>query len=312
MASVQESNTAIRRRASRGYRALQNHWFEYLLFGPTLLFLLIVLWVPFLNGVWMSFHDWPLVGERTWIGLGNYIGLLTWEPFHTSLRATAVFSLTTVIQIVTAIAAALLVKHRDRLTNVLNVVFILPYTMPGVVIGSIWMFLLNPTFGPFQKILLNLGLLQSPIYWQSNGEMAMAVVMFVTSWKFWPFAFLVIYATLENIPEAHYEAARMYGANRWQSFFRVTLPQLRSAIVIAFSIRFVWNLVKVAVPLQMTGGGPGFETSILAVFLYQYAREAQALGQAYTVGLILFAICLVLIGVVIRNFTSSDTTEVGA
>lgn len=312
MASVSETGNVIKRRARRSYQALEDHWFEYLLFGPTLLFLVLVLWLPFLNGLWMSFHDWPLLGEPEWVGLGNYVGLLRWEPFHTALRATAVFSLTTVFQVGTALAAALLVKHRQRFTNLLNAVFLLPYTMPGIVIGSLWIFLLNPSFGSVQKLLIDLGVLGEPIYWQSNGEWAMAVVMFVTSWKFWPFAFLVIYATLESIPSDHYEAARVYGANRWQSFFRVTLPQLRSAIVIAFSIRFVWNLVKVAIPIQMTGGGPGFDTSILAVFLYQYARESQALGRAYTVGMILFVITLVFIAIVIRTFLSSQDSEVAA
>jgi len=314
LASVQaytrEVRTSIVEQA-RSYREiLEEHWFSYLLFMPTLLFILGLIWFPFVRGIWISFHEWPLLGGKQWVGTGNYQYLFGWEPFITSLRATFIFALTTFVQLVIAIGAALVIKHQKRFKNLINGTFLLPYTMPPVVTGAIWLYLLNPSVGPVFTALTEFGILQEAIYWGNQGVPAMTVVMSIMAWTFWPFMFLIILASLENIPEEHYETARVYGAGRVQQFFKVTLPQLRSAILVAVSIRMVWNLTKVSQPLQLTGGGPGFETSILAVLVYRFGWLRGSLGRAFAVGVILLLVTLGFIVLFIREFERQS--EVGA
>ena len=287
--------------------SISEHWFSYLLLAPTFLFLLLLVWLPFMKGVWMSLHQWPFgSGDPIFVGLGNYEYLFNWGPFYTSLKATFVFALTTVVQLGTALLAALLVVNIKRFKNVVSASFLIPYTMPPVATGTIWLYLLDPSLGPVFKFLTQNGILKQPIYWASQGNLALAVVTLVTAWTFWPFMFIIILATLESIPTEYYESARMYGAGRWDTFWHITLPQLRSAILVAFSIRLAWNMTKVSQTIQMTGGGPGYDTSLLAVFLYRFAYDQGQMGMAFSVGVILLIIMIVFIALFIREFEMEE------
>lgn len=303
---------ALERRFVGGYRRIEGlddlsaevrrHRFSYLLFLPTLLFIVVLLWLPFLTGVWMSFHEWSLQSEPTWVGLDHYAYLFTWDAFYTSLEATLFFGLTTFVQLGIAIVAALVLKEMRRFRALVSGIYLLPYTMPPVVIGTIWLFLLNPNFGPFFQFPIEMGLIEQPIYWSSDGTSALAVVTGVLAWTFWPFVFLIVFATLESIPDQYYEAAQVYGANRLQTFRHITLPQLKSAILVAISIRMVWNLSKISQPFQLTGGGPGYDTSVLGVLLYRFAYQQGRFGLGFAVGIVLLAIALVFVLAFFREF----------
>lgn len=284
-------------------RILREHWFSYLLIVPTLLFLLFLLWVPFFRGLWMSFHEWPFVGDPTWIGLGNYEFLFSWDPFFTSIIATVIYSMATFIQVAIAVPAALLVNNLRRFQSIVSGAFLLPYTMPPVVTGTVWLFLLLPAIGPFWTILTDLGIIGGPLYWRVDGRLAISVVTLIAGWTFWPFMFIFILASLRNIPEEHYESAKIYGANRWQQLRYVTLPQIKSTIMIVVILRMVLNLSKVSQPLQLTGGGPGWDTSILAIMLYRFAFNNGQMGLSYSVGVVLFLLTMLLIILFVREFS---------
>ncbi|WP_311173463.1 carbohydrate ABC transporter permease [Halobellus ordinarius] len=299
------SNFAERLRTERleRYReTLEEYWFDYLLVLPILVLIVGVLWAPFLRGVWISFHHWTSAGKEAWIGLGNYQYLWQWEAFWVGLRATAIYGMSTLIQLALALAAALLVWDMDHGKAILSGIFLLPYTMPQVVTGTIWMFLLEPSFGPVFTLAVDFGLLDSAIAWPSQGSAAIAVVTLVAGWTFWPFMFLIFMATLESLPKEYYETARIYGANRVQTFWNITLPQLKSAILVAVSLRVIWNFSKVAQPLQMTGGGPGYETSLLPILMYRIAFNNFRLGRAYAVGIVLLALVIGFAFLFIREF----------
>jgi multiple sugar transport system permease protein len=295
-------DTGIRGKLREYREAWREERFALLLVLPTVLFLLLLLWFPFVRGVWMSLHDWPFLGDPEFIGLENYSYLFGWEVFYTSLKATLIYSTATVLQLVLALTFALLVADLSSFENIISGLYMIPYTMPPVVTGAIWLFILDPSFGPFFQVLMDLGILEGPIYWGVNGDLAITVVTLVTAWTFWPFMFLVILASRQSIPDEYYEAAKVYGASRWQMLRRITLPQLKSAILVALSIRLVWNLAKISQPLQMTGGGPGYETSVLAILLYRFAYNSGDMGQGYAVGVVLLAITLVFVALFIREF----------
>lgn len=289
-------------RISRIRESLSEYWFEYTLFAPTLFILLAIVWYPMLQGIYMSFHDWPLLGEPTWVGLENYEFIFAWEVFYISFRGTIIYALSTFFMLAVALIAALLVANIDRFNSSVSALFMVPYTMPPVVTGVLWGFILDPGTGPTWKWLTQMGLLEQPIYWIQNGPTALAVIMFAITWTFWPFMFLVILATLDSLPEEHYETAKIYGAGRIQTFWHITLPQIKSAILVAISIRMVWNLTKVSQPLALTAGGPGYETSILAVFMYRFAWLDGELGRGFVVGMVLLAVTLGFVILFIREF----------
>jgi ABC-type sugar transport system permease subunit len=302
--SQELSETQVR--LNRLQHGLKEDWFAYALLLPTILFLVLLLWLPFARGIWMSFHQWPFLGEPQWIGMENYSYLFSWDAFYTSISATAIYATAIIIQLVLAVTAALAVAQLSRFQNIVSGSLLVSYTMPPVVTGTIWLYLLNPSIGPVFTWLTNIGLLNSAIYWPVNGMTAITVVTLVTAWTFWPFMFIIILASRQSIPEEHYETARVYGASRWKMLRRITLPQLKSAILIAFSIRFIWNLSKISQPLQLTGGGPGYETSILAVLMYNLAYLDGRLGLSYAVGVVLLLVSLFFMYIFIRTYSRGN------
>jgi ABC-type sugar transport system permease subunit len=303
-AETLDANTKASNRSRIGQirKTLGENRFSYFLILPTLAFLVLLMWIPFLQGIWMTLYNWPFGGTPTWVGLQNYAYLLDWEPFFTSLKATLWFSLTTVFQLIIALAAALAVREISRFKKAITGTFLMAYTVPPLVTGTIWAYLFAPDLGPVFELLTSGGILTETIYWGTSGDTAMAVITFVTTWTFWPFMFLILSASLQNIDEELYESGRIYGASRLQSFWNITLPQLKSAILVAVSIRLIWNLTKISQVLQLTNGGPGYDTSILAVLLYRFAYGRGSMGLAYAIGLVLFIVTIGFAFVFVREF----------
>jgi ABC-type sugar transport system permease subunit len=267
--------------------------------------MIFLLWIPFFRGVWMSFHDWPVgsgAAAAEWVGAENYLYLLGWDPFYQSIQATLAFGVATFFQLILAIVAASLVVNLREFKSTVSAILILPYTMPPVVSGTVWLYLLAPDYGPIFNYLTEWGVIDQAVYWATEGTAALTAVSGVLLWTFWPFMFLILVASREAIPGEHYETAQVYGANRVQMFFRITLPQLKSAILVAVSIRVVWNLAKVSQAFQLTQGGPGFETSVLGVLLYRFAYQNGEFGLGFAVGMFLLAVTIVFVGLFIREF----------
>lgn len=282
-------------RITRTREALREHGLAYLFVLPTALYLIFLWWIPFIWGLWMSLHNWPLFGETQFIGLENYVYILTWDVFYTSLRATVIYGLQTVPQLLLGLVAALIVWDMDRFDGVTSVLFLVPYVFPPLIIGTLWRLLLNPNSGPVFAYLIEFGVLEDAIYWTSNGDMALAVITFVGTWTFWPVVFLLVVASLRGIPKSHIETAKVYGASRWQRFRKVILPQIKTSLIIALILRIIWNLGKIEQPLQITRGGPGWDTSVLGILLYRLAWQRQEMALSFTVGLFLAMLSFTLV-----------------
>lgn len=276
-------------------KTFQDNWLAYLFVFPTLLYLIFLWWAPFIWGVRMSFFDWPLFGEATYIGLGNYAELVTWDAFWVSMKATLLYGLQTIPHIIIGTGAALLVWDQDRFAGIISVIFLVPYILPPLITGTLWRHLLNPDLGPIFAYLVDFGILQQPIYWSVNGDTALAAITFVGVWSFWPLVFLLIISSLRGIPSSHIETAKVYGANRWQRFRYVTYPQIKTALFIAVILRIIWNLGKIDQPFQITRGEPGWSTSVLGILLYRLAWVRQEMGLAFAVGIVLALISFMFV-----------------
>jgi ABC-type sugar transport system permease subunit len=263
---------------------------------PTSLFMLFLLWLPFIQGVWMSFHLWPFMGEPKWRGLDNYTKFLNADYFWDSIHATVIYCLSTFIQLVIALVAALVMNQPFiPFKSLWRGIMIVSYTMPPVVVGGIWLFLLDPGLGMVPHYLMQFGIIDEPIYWFSNGAWARWLITLVAAWTFWPFMFLIILSSLQSIPREYYEVAEIYGANTFQRFVVVTLPRIKTAILIVVMLRLAFNLAKIEQPFTLTGGGPGYDTSVLSILMYRFAFMSGDFGMAFTVGLFLVAFTAILL-----------------
>jgi ABC-type sugar transport system permease subunit len=205
------------------------------------------------------------------------------------------------------IAALALNQKFIKLKQVWRGFMIMPYAMPPVVTGAIWLYMLDPNMGMVMHYLQKFGILSEPLYWAADVFWAKIIITLVASWTFWPFMFLIILASLQSIPESYYELAEVYGANLWQRFWVVTLPHIKGAILTAVTIRIVWNLAKIDQPFQLTGGGPGYETSVLSILTYRFAYLSGDFGMAFTVGIFLVLFTFILIAPFLKKFQAQIT-----
>ena len=274
----------------------EDRWLIVVFLLPTTLFMILLLWLPFLQGIWMSLHNWPLMGEPSWRGIENYRDYLAAPYFWTSIEATLIYSLSTLFQLVLALVAALALKQTFvPFKPVLRGVMLIAYAMPPVVVGAIWLFLLDPSLGMVTHYLIEFGIIDYPIYWFAENTWAKWTITLVASWTFWPFMFLIILAALQSIPQSQYELAEVYGANLWQRFVTVTWPHIQGAILVVVILRLAFNLAKIDQPFQLAGGGPGYETSVLSILMYRFAFMSGDFGMAFTVGMFLVMITVLLL-----------------
>ncbi|WP_313695001.1 carbohydrate ABC transporter permease [Halorarum halobium] len=307
MLGVTTNLSVFRQRAINAKQVLRRDWLTYSMLLPVLVIMGTLVWGSLLDGIWMSFHEFDFLGRRVWVGLDNYAYVLGWDTFWTSLKATIIFGTVTFSQLLIALIAAVAVKHA-RFRDYLSALFVIPYTIPGLVSGTMWVFILHPDLGPIFPLLVDYGIINETIYWGTSGDTAMAVIMFAATWAYWPLAFIILTASLDGIPEEHYETARVYGASKVQAFFHITLPQMKGAILIAVSLRTIYNLTKVSQPLQITGGGPGFDTSVLGILVYRFTEGSQRFGLAMTVGVILVIVTMMFVIPYIRSFERDTNT----
>ncbi|MDS0300179.1 sugar ABC transporter permease [Halogeometricum sp. S1BR25-6] len=307
MSTVRVKLDVARERLDHTRAAFSRDWLTYSMLAPVLLIMGVLVWGSLLDGIWMSFHSFDFLGRREWVGLENYQYILGWDTFWTSVRATLIFGLVTFFQLAIALVAAVAVKHA-RFRDYISALFVIPYTIPGLVSGTLWVFILHPDLGPILPLLVDLGILDQTIYWGTQGNTAMAVIMFAATWAYWPLVFIILTASLDGIPEEQYETARVYGASKVQAFFHITLPQLKGAILVAVSLRTIYNLTKVSQPLQITGGGPGFDTSVLGILVYRFTEGSQRFGLAMSVGVVLVLLTMLFVVPYIRSFERNADT----
>jgi multiple sugar transport system permease protein len=290
---------------NRGHRAvgiIRENALAYGLLLPLIFFLILLMWYPFLKGIWISFHRWPFMGQtHAWVGLSNYTWFIKSGYLGTSIVATLVYIGGTFLQLAIAVIAAVAVDQKFvRGKTLWHGICLLPYSMPPVVTGVIWLFLLDPDLGMVQHYLQKFSVLSKPVYWMVATWPARVVVTWCLSWTFWPFMFVIIYAALRSIPQCHYEAAEIYGASWWTTTTKVVLPQIKNSVLIAVIVRLSWNLSKISQVLQMTQGGPGYDTSILPVFMYREAYSSSDFGKAYAIGMFLLILIIIIISPIVK------------
>ncbi|MGQ4809780.1 Melibiose/raffinose/stachyose import permease protein MelD [Candidatus Entotheonellaceae bacterium PAL068K] len=277
-------------------KSAEERWLIILFLLPVVTFMVLLLWVPFIQGIWMSFHNWPFMGQPKWKGLHNYLAFMTADYFWVSIRATLIYSLSTLFQLLLALLAALALNQTFiRFRPIWRGIMLISYAMPPVVVGSIWLFMLDPGLGMISHYLTAWGITEFPIYFFSENTWARWTITLVAGWTFWPFMFLIILSSLQAIPPSHYELAEIYGANLWQRFLTVTWPNIKTSIWVVVILRLAFNLAKIEQPFTLTGGGPGYETSVLSILVYRFAFMSGDFGMAFTVGMFLVVMTALLI-----------------
>lgn len=279
----------------------------YLFIGPVVLGLLIWTFGPMVASFIISFTDYPLLQSPRWVGLQNYVDIFTrteeLKVVH-SLQITFVYALLSLpLSIVLSLGAALLLNQKLRGMAVFRTTFYLPTIVPAVASAFMWSWLLQPEFGILNSALRQIGI-ASPPRWMAEPETALITLVMVGLWGIGG-SMVIFLAGLQSIPEVLYEAARIDGANDWQMFWRITLPQLSPTMFFILVTGMIGALQYFGTAYLMTGGtgGPLFATYFYNLNLYDKAFKWLFMGLASAMAWVLFAIIFVL---TLITFRSSD------
>ncbi|WP_448953022.1 carbohydrate ABC transporter permease [Labrys neptuniae] len=215
---------------------------------PMLVVLAVVAGWPLLRTIWFGFTDAKLSspGNYKLVGLSNYlanvdgrwIGLLANKVWWLSVWNTVWFSLVSVaLETVLGTIVALVLNANFKGRAIVRAAVLIPWAIPTIVSAKMWLWMLNDQFGVLNHILMSLHIISSPIAWTANSQTAMWAVIMVDVWKTTPFMALLILAALQMMPSDCYEAAKVDGIHPVKVFFKVTLPLIRPALMVAVVFR---------------------------------------------------------------------------
>ncbi|EJC72334.1 permease component of ABC-type sugar transporter [Rhizobium leguminosarum bv. trifolii WSM2012] len=237
--------------------------------APTLLILAIVAGWPLFRTIYFSFTNASLndLGNAQFVGFANYLswvtlksgrtvyrGLLADPVWWTAVWNTAKFTLLSVtIETVLGLIVALVLNAQFVGRGIVRAAILIPWAIPTIVSAKMWAWMLNDQFGILNDVLLGFGLISEKIAWTANPETAMIAVLIVDVWKTTPFMTLLILAGLQMVPGDIYEAARIDGVNPIKVFWRLTVPLIRPAIMVAVIFRMldamrIFDLIYVLTP----------------------------------------------------------------
>ena len=224
-------------------KAIRRYWPIFVL--PTFLAFILGFIAPFAMGVYLSFCKFTTVTDAKFIGFSNYLKIFTDASFVHALWYTAIFTVVTVVLInVLAFAVALLLTKGFRGTNIFRTVFFMPNLIGGIILGYIWQLLLNGVL-----LYMNRTLTYSSVY----GFWGLVILM---CWQQIGYMMIIYIAGLQAVPEDMLEAARIDGANRWQTLWRVTIPNVMPSITICMFLSLTNGFKLYDQNLALTGGSP--------------------------------------------------------
>jgi multiple sugar transport system permease protein len=283
---------------SRRYGAL-----GVLLIAPTVLVFSAVIVYPLVSAIYLSlFSIYTPTLQGRWVGLSNYTELLGSREFWPSLVNNFVWTVgTLVLQVVFGVALALLLHQNIVFRSLARSLVLFPYFVSTVVAVLVWRWLFNDLYGVLNHLMIMAGLVSMPLDWLGSMPNAMISVILVGAWKYFPFVVISVLARLQTIPDHLYEAATMDGAGPWARFVDVTLPQLRSVLLIVVLLRAIWDFKEFDLIYLMTGGGPITSTQTLPLLVYKQAFALNEMGGASAVAVVMMLIMLVVMVVYMRR-----------
>jgi len=273
--------------------------------APMLVLLsLVALW-PLARTIFYGFTDANLLHmqDAEGVGFANYLsheggrwrGVLADPLWWQSVANTLEFAVISVtIETVLGFVIALVLHTSFRLRGLVRAAVLVPWAIPTVVSAKMWSWMLNDQFGLVNSVLLRLGIIAQPYAWMVDADLAMKAVIAVDVWKTTPFMALLILAALQMLPTECYEAARIDGIHPVHVFFRVTLPLVRPALMVAVIFRFMDALRVFDLIYVLTSNSE--QTMTMSVYARQHLVEFQEVGYGSAAATLLFMVVAACVG----------------
>jgi multiple sugar transport system permease protein len=273
--------------------------------APSLIGFLVFFAVPSVRGLLMSFTNWDLLRPAKFVGVANYVRLLGDADFRHALKVTAYYVLMNIpIQTTLALGIAVMMDKFSKST-IIRGILVLPWLLPNIVVALIWLWLLDPTMGFLNQIIMGLGFQRQPFL--GSVDQAMPTIAAINIWRHAGYTAILIYAGLQTIPKEVYEAAAIDGANERQMFFGITIPLLRPVLVFVLVTTIIGSFQIFDTIAITTKGGPVDATRVVYWYIYEYAFVRFKMGYATTISVALFVILITITFIQMRYFNANSS-----
>lgn len=269
----------------------------YLFIAPWIIGFLAFTLFPATFSLWMSLFDWKIVGDRSFIGLDNYVSMFGDDTFYLAMSNTIRYALILVpLSVGLSLGLAVLLSRDVRGIGSFKTAFYLPTLLTGVALAIVWGWILADR-GVLNFFIESLG--GEPVRWLTDPNSAMAAIILTTCFGQGA-QMLIFLSALKNVPTELYEAATIDGAGPFRKFGRITLPMIGPAIVFNTIISIIAAFQQITVVLNLTGGGPDKATYFYSLFVYENAFLRGDLGYAAANAWIMLLAVLILTLIFLR------------
>lgn len=287
------------------------NWFSsdtltaWLFILPSLVGFITFYAVPAVRGLFYSFTNWDMLKAPQFIGFDNYAKIFSDPQFWRSLKVTGYYVLLNIpAQTTLAILLAVMMDRVVKSTLVRSL-FILPWLLPAVIVGTIWAWILNPGLGPIGSIFHALNL--TPPAFLGSPDQAMPSIALINIWQYTGNAALLVFAGLQTIPKEVYEAGAIDGASEGRMFWSITLPLLRPVLVFVLVTTIIGSFQIFDTIAVTTTGGPAGATRVIIWYIFEYAFTRFQMGYATAVSVILFLILVTITIIQMRVLNANDS-----
>ncbi|MFD0712879.1 carbohydrate ABC transporter permease [Paenibacillus sp. GCM10027626] len=287
-------NPVMRRRSS----VWKRYGFGYFLLSPVILYVVVFQFYPLFDTVRLSLYDYSLLSGRgiSFNGLENYKQLLLadaqfWPIFVNSLLWVLG---STILQFAVAVPVALVLNQKLKGRGLWRGLVMVPWVAPVVIIGIVWKWIYDGQYGLLNYYLKELQLIGENIVWLGDEFWVWPALLLTSTWKGFPYITLMILSGLQGISSDMKEAAQIDGATAWQRFIHVTLPLLKPIMYVTGLVSIIASWTKFEMIWALTGGGPGYATSILPTYLYTNSFVYFDLGKGAAIGTLSMVLILII------------------
>jgi multiple sugar transport system permease protein len=273
----------------------------YLLVLPAVVYVLALIGMPLVLGVWYSLTDVTVAREGQFIGLRNFLEATRDSSFRLAVRNTLIIAtVATFAKITLSVALAFLMLGAFPGRRILRTLFVLPWTVPIALSAIDWKWMFHSQYSVINWLLLRAGIIDQNIQWLGTPITAMLAVIVVSTWRAVPFGAITVLAGLTAVPAEVIDAARIDGAGWWARFRNVIVPIIAPILFIAVLFDLIFTLSELVVVYLLTGGGPVDQTQVLATYSLQVGVNGSQLGLGAAIALFLLPVQLVLTLVALR------------
>jgi raffinose/stachyose/melibiose transport system permease protein len=264
---------------------------------PALALVFGFIYLPIIQNFIFSLYRWnAFSAEKVFVGFNYYVRLFNDKTFYIALRNNSLYaSISLIFQVGFGLVIASILEEKfvRKLQPFFRTVFFIPSIISLTVVGLLWVFIYNPYIGILNAALKALDLGRFAYAWLGNSKTAIFAVIAVSQWQYIGYTVMLFLLAIQKIPPELYEAATIDGANRVQTFFYVTIPQVKAMILLTSMITIIGAFKVFDEVYVMTFGGPGRSTEVLATYLYRSAFRNDEMGLAAALGCIIFVVTFI-------------------